>query len=256
MLHTFVDEGHGAVVLLLHGAIPDGRYFAPLVRALRDDHRVLVPTSPGYGGSAPAKSQLSMAQHVEALIDDLVELGVSSLCVAGSSAGGYRALALALSKRVRATSVFLLAGFAELPAEHRASLRQFASALRAGADVAPVAAPTMFAPWFAASRPDEVASIVAQLREVPAATLAAELEAAAECEDLTDRLGELRAPLSLRVGDADLAVPKERSEVIAGAVPHATLQIVHGAGHSLLVEDADATIAAVVRAFTTSRAVA
>lgn len=250
MHHRFVDDGSGPVVVLLHGAIPDGRVFESLVRALRGDHRVLVPTYPGYGGAAPAPTALSMAEHVETLIDDLAELGVTSCGIVGCSAGGYRALLVALSARVEVTSVVVLSGFAELPAEHRASLRQAASALRggAGADLALAVAPTMFAPRFAASYPERVAGIAAQLLEVPAETLAAELEASAESEDLRARLGELRMPVVIRTGDADVAMPKERSEVLAAAVARAKLQVVEGAGHSLLEEDGDATIASVVRA--------
>jgi pimeloyl-ACP methyl ester carboxylesterase len=248
MHHVFLDEGKGPAVLLLHGALPDGRCFARLVAALAGTHRVLVPTSQGYGGTPPPTRTLTMAEHVEALLDDVLALGISSLSVVGTSAGGYRALAVALSPRVRTERAFVLSGFAGLPPPHRASLRELAGALRAGADVAPVAAPTMFAPSYVAAHPEAIASLVAQMREVPAAVLAAEFEAAAASEDLLARLSTLRAPLWLRVGDADVAVPKERSEEIAAVVPHATLEIVHDAGHALLEEDAEATVSAVVRA--------
>jgi len=48
---SYVDEGSGPVVLLLHGAPVTSLGFARVVRELRSTHRVVAPDLPGFGGS-------------------------------------------------------------------------------------------------------------------------------------------------------------------------------------------------------------
>jgi haloalkane dehalogenase len=48
---TFVDEGEGPVVLLLHGAPVTSLGFVRVIRELRTTHRVIAPDLPGFGGS-------------------------------------------------------------------------------------------------------------------------------------------------------------------------------------------------------------
>jgi haloalkane dehalogenase len=50
---TYIDEGTGPVVLLLHGAPVTSLGFLRVVRELRSTHRVLAPDLPGFGGSLP-----------------------------------------------------------------------------------------------------------------------------------------------------------------------------------------------------------
>jgi haloalkane dehalogenase len=48
---TFVDEGSGPVVLLLHGAPMTSLGFVRVIRELKRTHRVIAPDFPGFGGS-------------------------------------------------------------------------------------------------------------------------------------------------------------------------------------------------------------
>jgi haloalkane dehalogenase len=48
---SYIDEGSGPVVLLLHGAPLTSLGFVRVIRALRADHRVIAPDLPGFGGS-------------------------------------------------------------------------------------------------------------------------------------------------------------------------------------------------------------
>src|SRR5262245_54360708 len=48
---TYIDEGAGPPVLLLHGAPLTSLGFARVIRELRDHHRVVAPDMPGFGGS-------------------------------------------------------------------------------------------------------------------------------------------------------------------------------------------------------------
>jgi len=48
---SYVDEGAGPVVLLLHGAPMTSLGFVRVIRELRSTHRVIAPDFPGFGGS-------------------------------------------------------------------------------------------------------------------------------------------------------------------------------------------------------------
>jgi haloalkane dehalogenase len=48
---SYLDEGSGPVVVLLHGAPLTSLGFVRVIRSLRRDHRVIAPDLPGFGGS-------------------------------------------------------------------------------------------------------------------------------------------------------------------------------------------------------------
>jgi RNA polymerase sigma-70 factor (ECF subfamily) len=48
---SYVDEGHGPPVVLLHGAPHTSLAFLRVIRELRGHHRVIAPDLPGFGGS-------------------------------------------------------------------------------------------------------------------------------------------------------------------------------------------------------------
>jgi pimeloyl-ACP methyl ester carboxylesterase len=56
--------------------------------------------------------------------------------------------------------------------------------------------------------------------------------------DLLPRLGALRMPILARVGELDAACPPAKTHAIARVATQTAVQIVPGAGHTLLLEDA------------------
>ena len=189
----------------------------------------------------------TLRESTDALVDDLVALGVKTLKVVGVSGGGYRALLLALSPRVVVSHVVTLAGYATLEPAHRDGLKQLAALARTGGDVG-VAAPTMFAAAYGKANPAAVDRVRAELARVPATVLAEELEAAASSEDLRARLPDLGAIVTARAGDGDVAMPLDRAREIATGADRGRLEIVAGVGHSLLEEDLEATRQSILRA--------
>jgi len=106
----------------------------------------------------------------------------------------------------------------------------------------------MLSPNFAARHPQARARVNDWLDATTSDVLSDELAAAALSEDLTPRLGELGAlPILARGGELDQAAPVAFSEAIAKSGKNATLEIVAGAGHALLVEDEEGSIDSVLR---------
>ena len=52
---TYVDEGSGPGVLLLHGAPMTSLGFVRVIRELKATHRLVAPDLPGFGGSETPK---------------------------------------------------------------------------------------------------------------------------------------------------------------------------------------------------------
>ncbi len=106
---TVEDRGDGQPFLLLHGgAGPQSvARFAQLL-AEEDDHRVLTPTHPGFGGTPRPdglRSVAGLAALYSALLDDL---GLEDVTVMGNSVGGWIAAEMALLGSPRISGMVLL----------------------------------------------------------------------------------------------------------------------------------------------------
>jgi 3-oxoadipate enol-lactonase len=168
----------------------------------------------------------------------------------GFSLGSYRALLLALTGRREVTHVVTLGGMATVEPAHREAMRETAALIARMPDFRAPAfrrqvALGFLAPDFEAAHPEAASQVEAWLDSTTPAWLSTELLASSEAEDLRPRLASLRAPLTARVGELDRAAPPAYSEQLVAGVPRATLQIVPGCGHALLIEDREATVAAV-----------
>jgi pimeloyl-ACP methyl ester carboxylesterase len=246
------EKGTGSALVLLHGAPGTVESFAPVVERFSPRFRVLVPALPGYRPTPPLQPySLAGVQH--ALEDALLERGVREAAVVAFSAGVYRALALALSGRVRVTRLVLLGGFAGLSPEDRAAYRGFSDwvggmADLTGAELREVACGRFLSPAYRAAHPEAEAEVRAWLEATAPAPFSDELRALAESEDLHPRLSEVQVPVVARVGTLDVAAPPAYSERLVAGVPHGRLERVEGAGHALLLEDREGTLASLARA--------
>ena len=63
---------------------------------------------------------------------------------------------------------------------------------------------------------------------------------AVAAHDTLDRLGSIRCPTRVSVGEEDILVPPRFSREIAARIPDAVLRVVPGAAHGYFLERADA----------------
>lgn len=245
----FIDEhGHGPAVVLLHGILGYTLGFAPLVTRLQARRQLLIPDLPGYGRTAAVEGRYEFARVNTLLEDELLARGVRECAVVGHSAGGYRAILLALGARVKVTHLVTLGGVAGIDAPEREAFRDLARQIRAGFDLKKVIVDLVTVPGFAERHPSDACDLLAAAAAAPDALVCAEYDAFAGAPDLRARLGELTCPVVARVGALDKATPVAWSEAIAAGARWAVLQVVNGAAHCLLQEDQEATVAAVVAA--------
>lgn len=244
------DVGSGPVVVLLHGTPSPASDWAPLVEALAAAYRVLVPDLPGYGRS-PRLPSSSVEAVGDALAAMLEAHGVTEVhALVGYSSGAYRAFDLVLRHRVRCALIAALGGVVAYDPAAAAARRAIATALAADAaylhseDVHAVMRELMLSPDWRARHPEDEARVIGWLELTTADALARELAALADARDLRPELAAVACPVYARVGSADAGAPPAYSEDIVRHVRHGELEIVDGRGHALLIEDRDATVAA------------
>ncbi len=85
---AFLDEGHGEVVLLLHGMGGSSATWRSVIGPLSRKYRVIAPDLIGHGQSAKPRSDYSLGAFAVFLRDLLDELGVTSATIVGHSLGG------------------------------------------------------------------------------------------------------------------------------------------------------------------------
>lgn len=85
---AYVDEGHGDVLLLLHGMAGSSATWRSVIPALSRDFRVVAPDLLGHGGSDKPRSDYSLGAFAVLLRDLLDALGITRATIVGHSLGG------------------------------------------------------------------------------------------------------------------------------------------------------------------------
>jgi 3-oxoadipate enol-lactonase/4-carboxymuconolactone decarboxylase len=222
--------GSGRPLLLLGPAI--GTSAATLwercAGELAADFEVLAWDLPGHGRSAPATDGFSIAELAAGVLE-LVEPG-RPLLYAGDSLGATVGLQLLLDHPDRVTAAALLCTGARIGTPD--GWHQRAALVRAEgtAAVLPLAAETWFGPGFADREPAVAATLLDALASTDDASYAYGCEALAAF-DVTDRLGEIGAPLLAVAGAYDTRTPTEGLRTIATGVRRGRLAVLDTVAH-------------------------
>lgn len=237
--------GQGPTVVLLHGLAATKVSYLPLLPALAERYRVLVPDLPGHGESSKlrrfAYTPAAYARVVSGFMD---EMGVDRASVIGNSMGGRIALEVAAEYPERVEGLVLLdpaaaglpfplyarllgmlpTGVAAVPVPWRrriviASIRQ----LFASPDRLPRAA------YLAGA--DEFIRIYRRGRARVALLAAMRGLLADDGELFWDRAQRTEAPTLIVWGREDRLVPVRLGRRLARVMPRAELVVLPGVGH-------------------------
>jgi 3-oxoadipate enol-lactonase len=246
---AYDEAGSGHAIVLLHEGIADRRMWDREFPLLARDHHVVRYDFRGYGASTPAEAAFSPVRDLQALIDDR---GLRRPLIVGPSMGGKIALDLALAQPQAVGGLLLVApGYSGMDYDHvpggKATFERDERLSKAASDA-----------W-AAGKLDEATE---QLRQLWASALTgAGLELfrtmvrdnAAEVfeersgrfetregEPAAGRLGEVRAPTQILVGDRDNPAMPHCANFLAHGIPGAKVQVVAGADHLLNISRPEA----------------
>ncbi|MCM3727453.1 alpha/beta hydrolase [Neobacillus cucumis] len=92
---TFVDEGEGKPIVLLHGFCGSSAYWSEVIPVISKNYRVIAPDLPGHGGSTTALKNYSISDMAEMIKEFLDKLNLGKVTMFGHSLGGYITLAYA-----------------------------------------------------------------------------------------------------------------------------------------------------------------
>jgi 2-succinyl-6-hydroxy-2,4-cyclohexadiene-1-carboxylate synthase len=224
-------------VLLLHGFTHTGSSWKPVVAALGERYRSLTPDLRGHGAGGD-NTPVTLAAVLGDL-DPLLARGEVTLV--GYSMGGRVALHAALAwpeQVVRLVLIGASPGIAEA-SERQARRRedeQLAEEIE-GSTIEEFARRWARTPVLAGLPEDVLARAQAdRLRSAPSG-LARALRGlgTGALPSLWERLGELKMPVSLVVGERDEKF-RRIAEQMAGSIPRAEIVVVPGAGHAVHLE--------------------
>jgi pimeloyl-ACP methyl ester carboxylesterase len=211
--------GSGPAVILLHGGLANGEYWAKQVPALqRAGYRVVVIDSRGHGRSTrdarPYTYEL-MASDVVAVMD---ALKLRRAAVVGWSDGAIVGLVMAIHDPERLTRVFAFA---------------------ANMDPSGVKPDTETNPTFARFErrtAQDYAHLSSTPRDFAAFRAAIEKMWAVEPNYTVADLAKIRTPVAIVDGDHDEAIKREHTEYLARSITGAKLVILPGVSHFAMLQ--------------------
>lgn len=258
-----VERGTGPAVVLVHGVTLNVATWAPQLRSLGETHRVIAIDQRGHGqsvvtpqgdGEHPLQdADYSLERMAADLVAVLAALDVADALVVGHSMGGMVSLLAALrhraevARRVRGLLLVATSAGPLVPA----ALRPAAVALNEGA-VGGLRRAERYGGllsyqgvggWIArlcfGVAPDPADVVLTQMMiAAMQPAIFARILGPLMAFDVHHELGALDLPAHVVVGSRDLLTPPPTARAIARAIPGASLTVLEGCGHMVMLERA------------------
>lgn len=248
---AYVDEGHGDVLLLLHGMAGSSQTWRSVIRPLSRNYRVVAPDLLGHGSSDKPRSDYSLGAFAVLLRDLLDELGVARATVVGHSLGGGIAMQFSYQHPEYCQGLILV-GSGGLGSDVGLTLRLLSAP---GAElIMPIIAPrrvlaagNRLRSWFHKSgiespRGEEIWSSYSSFADAPTRaaflrTLRSVVDYRGQAVNALSRLAtKTDLPIMLIWGDQDAIIPVEHAYATKKSMPGIRLEVLTGVGHFPQVE--------------------
>jgi pimeloyl-ACP methyl ester carboxylesterase len=223
---TVQDRDRTRPFLLLHGGggVLTMAGFADLL-AERTHSRVLLPTHPGFGGTAKAGGLTSVTRLAQTYVTMLEQFDLTDVTVIGNSFGGWLAAEIALQHSPRVSGVVIVDGIGiEVPGHPMTDV--------SGLSPAEIRSHSFHDPSKAPAPPDTGG--IGPSPDVQA--LIGYAGPAMSDPTLAGRLGGLDVPAHVLWGESDGIVDPEYGKAYAAAIPLATFTLLPRTGHLPQVE--------------------
>ncbi len=236
-------RGAGPPVLFICGYTADNLYWNLQLEAFAAEFTVIVFDNRGIGWSVRGRASFTTERFARDAAGLLDALGIPRAHVVGHSMGGMIAQELALRFPEKLDRVVLSSSMAKLPKAGRFAGPVWADILdKCGIETFVTTAMIWnYSSRFFEERSEDALKLrdllLSHLRQVPLdpEILRAQYQAILG-HDTSSRLGEIRRPTLVMVGEEDILSPPARSEELARGIPGARLEVVEGVGHALNIE--------------------
>jgi pimeloyl-ACP methyl ester carboxylesterase len=206
---TWLDEGKGAAIVLIHGFAENASLWDTQANQLKTRYRVIAPDLPGTA-AAPLSTPLSIESMAEYVYAILLAEEIREAVVIGHSMGGYIALALAEKYPGILKGLGLFHSTARADSDEKKEGRRKSIRLmeQYGAETfLRQTLPNMFSAATRSQHPGYVEAYVKMGMQCQLPALVAYYEAMAQRPDRTAILPSLNIPVLFMIGKDDNAVP-------------------------------------------------
>ena len=231
----------GPVVTLSHSLATNLSMWDPQARALASRYRVVRFDTRGHGGTDAPAGAYALEQLAEDARALLHALGIARTHFIGLSMGGFIGQLLALTHPEMLQSLVLCDTTSRVPPEARPTWDERIRVAQTQG-MAPHVEPTI-GRWFTAPFRERRADVVNPVRAIIRGTHPQGYIGcchAIAALDLTDRLGGIRIPTLVIVGEDDPATPVAASRTIHERIKGSELVILKSASHLSNLEQAEA----------------
>jgi pimeloyl-ACP methyl ester carboxylesterase len=232
----FEQYGDGDPVVLLGAVALDGCTWSAQIDGLGAACSILVLDLP-VAGEAAGDGAASTALYADIAAFLLRDLGTGPVHVVGADLGGAVAQQLALRHPELVRSLALHGSWGRADNHLSAILRGWQVAARALSrrELARQTWPFLFTVWWFNDRPDEQAELERELEAAAQACSAGEFCRRIDAclsHDVLERLGEIKAPTLITVGDRDVLTPAHHAYSMRERMPSARVRVWQKMGHA------------------------
>lgn len=219
-------------VVFLHGAGGSHQHWLYQVRDLSQSSSYALDL-PGHGRSEGTGHD-RVAAYGDWVMAFLDAAGIEKAILVGHSMGGGIALDVALRAPSRLAGLGLVATGARL---------RVAPAILEGLRQDPEAAVRLISEWaFGPETPADIARLGRrQMAAIPPDVILGDF-LACDAYDVMDQLGQIATPAFVLCGTQDVLTPPKYSVYLRDQIKGATLHLVEGAGHMVMIERPDAVV--------------
>ena len=224
--------GHQPPVLLLHSLATHGAMWSAQIPFWARSLRLIVPDLPGHGATPADRDLHRFDDFATSLLKLLDSLRIERTSLVGLSLGGMIAMALALRRPDRVSSIVLAHTFARVSAPTIPVWQERREAVESQGMESQVE-PTLarwFTPEFRASAPLTVDWIADMIRATQPAGYAAVAESIQHL-DYLEQLGAIQHPTLVVAGSEDKGATPEIAQEMCSRLPNGRLLILPNAGH-------------------------
>jgi pimeloyl-ACP methyl ester carboxylesterase len=243
-------KGAGEPLLLIAGFACDLTIWGKVVASLAEKYQVIAFDNRGVGRSSAPDNPYSIRQMAEDAAVLLDMIGIPQAHVAGHSMGGMIAQELALAHPKKVRSLMLLASRAKPDERSKAIIESWGELPRL---VDRVTAARLSLPWIYThrfyARPGAIQQVIDLILKNPYPPPPHGIyhqSRAVSSFDSSGRLGEIRCPTLVLVGNKDILVPVAFSEELVQGIPGAELVVLDETGHGMLIETPEAVAQAML----------
>lgn len=225
-------EGETFPLVLIHGAGGTHLSWPPKTRRI-PGYRIIAPDLPGHGKSA-GRGHQHIQSYARGILDMLEELNINRTAFVGHSMGGLIALSLALDAPERVAAIGLISTGARLGVnpeilENADSPTTFHKAVN-----------TLASGFFTPQADPAIArQVEAELLNNRPSVFHGDL-LACDSFDAMERVHEIACPTFVCCGADDQLAPPRYSQFLANIIPNASLTIIPGAAHMVMLEQPEA----------------